>query len=205
MLSEEQIKQIKKQLLQQIENFPEDKKEIAKQQIEEMDSEQLEEFLEQNNLVQKSENQQQCVFCSIVEGKIPSSKIDENEDAIAILEINPISKGHALVIPKNHDDKISKKVISFAEKISKKIKTKLKPQKVDIAKSELFGHQVINIIPNYKDNHLISMNSPRQKANPEELEKIKSQLEEKPKKPKPIKRAKPEKIDENIRLPKRIP
>lgn len=202
MLSEEQIKQIKKQLLQQIENFPEDKKEIAKQQIEEMDSEQLEEFLEQNNLVQKSENKQQCVFCSIAEGKIPSSKIEENEEAIAILEINPVSRGHVLVIPKNHNNKISKTITSLAEKISKKIKAKLKPAEVKIAKSELFGHQVLNVIPVYKNENL---NSPRQKAKPEELEKIKSQLEEKPKKPKPIKKVKPEKIDENIRLPKRIP
>ena len=201
MLSDEQIAQIKKQLLQQVENFPEDKKEIAKQQIEEMDSEQLEEFLEQNNLMQKSENSQQCVFCSIVDGKIPSSKIDENEKAIAILEINPVSKGHVLVIPKNHDDKISKSVTSFAEKISKKIKAKLKPAEIKTEKSELFGHQILNILPVYKNE---SLNSPRQKAKPEEIEKIKKELEEKPKKPKPIKKAKPEKL-ENIRLPKRIP
>lgn len=202
MLSEEQVKQIKKQLLQQIENFPEEKKEIAKQQIEEMDSEQLEEFLEQNNLMQKSENQQQCVFCSIVDGKIPSSKIDENEEAIAILEINPISKGHVLIIPKNHSEKITKDITSFAEKISKKIKSKLKPAEVKIAKSELFGHQILNIIPVYKSENL---NSPRQKSKQEELEKIKKELEEKPKKPKPIKKTKLEKIDKNIRLPKRIP
>lgn len=202
MLSNEQTAQIKKQLLQQIENFPSDKKDIAKQQIEAMDSTQLEGFLKQNNAAQQSQDPQQCIFCSIVEGKIPSSKIDENKDAIAILEINPISKGHALVIPKNHSEKISKSITSFAEKIAEKIKSKLKPKNVEITPSELFGHKILNILPIYKNENF---NSERHQAKPEELEQIISQLEEKPKK-KIIKKAKPKRINQkDIRLPKRIP
>lgn len=203
MLSNEQAEQIKKQLLKQIEStFPDDKKEAARQQVDSMDSEQLEEFLEQNNLVQQKGTGQQCVFCSIVDGKIPSSKIGETDDAIAILEINPISKGHSLIIPKEHSAKIPKSVSLFAEKISKKIKSKLKPKKTEITPSELFGHKILNILPVYKDE---TFNSDRHPAKPEELEKIKSQLEEK-QKAKTIKKSKPEKIEEkNMWLPKRIP
>ncbi len=43
-----------------------------------------------------------CLFCSIVEGKIPALKIFENDHVLAFLDIGPVSKGHTLVIPKNH-------------------------------------------------------------------------------------------------------
>jgi histidine triad (HIT) family protein len=43
-----------------------------------------------------------CVFCKIVRDEMPSSKVFENERLLAFLDINPVSKGHTLVIPKNH-------------------------------------------------------------------------------------------------------
>ncbi|KAI9294369.1 HIT-like protein [Neoconidiobolus thromboides FSU 785] len=43
-----------------------------------------------------------CIFCKIIEGKIPSHKIIESEKSYAFLDIGPLSKGHALVIPKYH-------------------------------------------------------------------------------------------------------
>ena len=43
-----------------------------------------------------------CIFCRIIAGAIPARKLAENEAALAFLDINPISKGHALVIPKRH-------------------------------------------------------------------------------------------------------
>jgi len=43
-----------------------------------------------------------CIFCKIVKGEIPSSKIHEDEFTIAFLDISPINKGHTLVIPKKH-------------------------------------------------------------------------------------------------------
>jgi len=43
-----------------------------------------------------------CIFCKIVKGEIPSSKIYEDDFTIAFLDISPINKGHALVIPKKH-------------------------------------------------------------------------------------------------------
>ena len=44
-----------------------------------------------------------CIFCSIVAGKIPCFKLYEDEITIAFMDINPASEGHALVIPKAHD------------------------------------------------------------------------------------------------------
>lgn len=43
-----------------------------------------------------------CVFCKIIRGEIPSSKVFENEKVFAFLDINPVSKGHTLVVPKAH-------------------------------------------------------------------------------------------------------
>lgn len=41
-----------------------------------------------------------CIFCNIISGKIPSFKLVDNETTFAFFDINPISPGHALVIPK---------------------------------------------------------------------------------------------------------
>lgn len=47
-----------------------------------------------------------CIFCKIVEGKIPSRKIMESEKSLAFLDAFPLTKGHVLVIPKKHYIKI---------------------------------------------------------------------------------------------------
>jgi histidine triad (HIT) family protein len=43
-----------------------------------------------------------CIFCKIIRGDMPSSRVFENEKILAFLDINPVSKGHTLVIPKTH-------------------------------------------------------------------------------------------------------
>ncbi len=45
-----------------------------------------------------------CIFCAIAEGEIPSFKIYEDEICLAYLDINPFSEGHTLVIPKAHSE-----------------------------------------------------------------------------------------------------
>ncbi|MFH1401229.1 MAG: HIT family protein [Nanoarchaeota archaeon] len=45
-----------------------------------------------------------CIFCKIVAGKIPCQKVFEDKAVLAFLDINPIHKGHTLVIPKKHYD-----------------------------------------------------------------------------------------------------
>lgn len=206
MLTPEQTVQIKEQLIKQIDKtFPDNKKELAKKQIEIMDSEQLEKFLEQNKLMKQETGEQKCIFCSIVFGDISSYKIDENEKAIAVLEINPISKGHSLVIPKNHTDskeKIPSEAISLAKDISKRIETKFKPNNIKIASTNLFGHEVLNVIPIYKDE---TPESERKPLNPEELLGLQKLLEKEPAKKIPKREIKKIISKEKLWLPKRIP
>lgn len=47
-----------------------------------------------------------CIFCKIVNGEIPSHKVYEDENVLAFLDANPSSKGHTLVIPKEHVENI---------------------------------------------------------------------------------------------------
>ena len=211
MIDEKQIPQIKQQLIQQIEStFPEEKRKEAIEKVQGMNPQELEEFLIQNNLIgQPGQAQPQagepgkCIFCSIVSGEVPTTKIDENKVAIASLEINPVSKGHTLIIPKEHlenSGKLPSSAFTLAKKISKKIKTKLKPKEVTIVSTNLFGHEIINVLPVYENENL---GSPRQQAKPEELEQLKKLLEVKPK---PKRQSKPKKIKEKkLWLNKRMP
>lgn len=68
---------------------------------------------------------QDCIFCKIVEGEIPSTKVYEDETVLAFMDINPWEKGHTLVIPKKHFDPITnvpddilQQIIVVAKKIA---------------------------------------------------------------------------------------
>ncbi len=209
MLSEEEAKNIKTQIIQQIDStFPEDKKNQAKQEVDSMGIPQLEEFLEKNNLVkeqgQEGNPPQQCIFCAIASGQSDSVKLDENDEAVAVLEINPISNAHTLVIPKNHisnAEGITEKIKELAKKVSEKIGKKLSPKEILISNSNLFGHEIINVLPVYENEN---MNSQRHQAKKEELENVEESLREKPE-PEKIVKPKVKKIKEKLWLPKRIP
>ncbi len=67
-----------------------------------------------------------CIFCKILKGEIPSKKVYEDDDFMAILDVAPATKGHVLILPKEHaatlcdlsDDKASK-ILILAKKIIK--------------------------------------------------------------------------------------
>jgi histidine triad (HIT) family protein len=196
-----EAEQVKRQLLNNIEsNFPKEKAEILKRQIMSMNDEQLETFLD------KSNQPNECIFCSIASGKFESHKVDENDSAIAILEINPVSRGHTIVISKKHTslEEFPKDISSFAKSVAENIKEKLKPKDVEIASLDFGGHGVINLIPVYNDE---SINSKRYRAKKEELDEVLKILkEEKIKEIKKEKVHKPKRIkQERFWLPKRIP
>lgn len=48
------------------------------------------------------EQKEQCIFCKIIKGEIPSKKVYEDDKIVALLDINPATKGHLLVMPKEH-------------------------------------------------------------------------------------------------------
>ena len=73
-----------------------------------------------------------CIFCAIAAGEIPSFKVYEDELVLAYLDINPFAKGHTLVIPKQHssglldtDDATLAAVIARVKKVAAHLKEKL--------------------------------------------------------------------------------
>ena len=212
-----------KQIINQIDSWqtsPE-QKEQAKKEIVEMSEEQLEQFLIKNKLIktppqeqtptlQTPENKkaleqatpphpQECPFCLISKEKINSYKIDENSKSLAILEINPLSKGHIIILPKQHKkiEKIPSQAFTLAKKIATKLKRKLKPQSVSIQTAEIFGHGAINVIPVYENKKL-----EKYKASEDELKELQEKLKSKPKKPRQKKERKTKTLPQ---YPRRIP
>ena len=106
-----------------------------------------------------------CIFCKIVNGKIPSSKIYEDDTFIVILDIFPSAKGHLLIIPKRHatnlyelNEKEASDLIPLSQKIAKKINETLKPQGLNIlqnngkaAGQDVF-HYHMHLIPRYEND-----------------------------------------------------
>ena len=67
-----------------------------------------------------------CIFCKIVAGELPSTRVYEDADTLAFMDIGPVVKGHTLVIPKQHHDplmatppEVLKKLIVVVQKIAK--------------------------------------------------------------------------------------
>lgn len=189
-IEKEQAEKIKEQLLGQIENSQMENKEQIKEYIKNLDEEKLEEFLKQNRIDLASTTKPEpstpsnCIFCSIVNNQTPSYRIEENKKTIAILEINPLSKGHLLVIPKEHlsIEKLPKSSLGLAQKLAKKIKKKLKSEDVKIETGSVQGHAIINVIPIYKNQKI-----EKKKASEEELKELQSLLETKKRKPRQLK------------------
>ncbi len=85
---------------------------------------------------------EECVFCKIVRGEIPARVVYEDQDVIAFLDINPVSKGHTLVVPKKH----YKNMIDAPDDIVAKVYTVAK--KIGIASMNALGAKGFNVISN---------------------------------------------------------
>lgn len=95
-----------------------------------------------------------CIFCKIVKGDIPSFKVYEDHQVLAFADINPISPGHTLIIPKNHAAnlmEISEEDLAAVHRASKKvmagIEAALKPS--GVACLQLNGRGVNQVVMHY--------------------------------------------------------
>lgn len=98
------------------------------------------------------------IFTRIINGEIPCYKVAENENFIAFLDINPLTEGHTLVVPKieedyifDLDDKTLGDMMAFAKKVATKIKEVTACKRVAIA--------VLGMEVPHAHMHLIPMNS----------------------------------------------
>jgi len=174
-LTPEQVNSLKEQLLSQIQHLPEEQKAEAKQQIASLSSEALELMLKQQQ--EGKPAKEEGIFRMIVKGNVPSTTIDENKSSIAVLEINPISPGHIMIIPKTpakSSRELPDMAFALAKKLSERIILKLKAKSAEIQTETKFGEAIINIIPIYDEP--LNINSPRKRASKEELDDLESKL-----------------------------
>jgi histidine triad (HIT) family protein len=232
-LSDEQAKTIKEQLFKQIESFPEDKRQEIKQYISGLNNEQLEEFLIKNKLMQPQgsageqedsdsaskpsvgpagQKGEQCVYCMLANKQIESLAIYEDKDYLAVLEINPISLGHTVLIPKKHLTEtklLHSKAFTIANKIGKHLVKKLKAENFQITSSDELKHALINIILRYKGQPVTFERKPAKKPELQETAMKIGKLEKAAKKP-VTKKQDSKKDDASkgssvIKFPRRIP
>lgn len=109
-----------------------------------------------------------CVFCDIIDGKIPSKKVYEDDDVLAILDISQVTYGHTLVMPKKHYENINDcpkdllcKVIAVTKDLNEKIMKNLDAKGSNILTNtnEVSGQSVphlhFHIIPRYDSKDTI--------------------------------------------------
>jgi len=193
-LTQEQVTELKAQLLQQVKTLPEDQRKEAEKQIEEMSMEALESMLKQQ---QQPKGKEKGIYRMIVDKEIPSKLIDENKSSLAVLEIKPISPGHTIIIQKKAAKtakELSSSSLTLAKKLASRLTKKMNAKSAEIQTEFKFGEIIINVIPIYDKS--LNINSPRTDAKDTELEKIYSIL-------RVIKKPKIVKIKKE--LPKTIP
>ena len=112
----------------------------------------------------KDEN---CIFCKLANGEIPTATLYDDEDFRVILDASPASKGHALILPKQHyadlyelDDEIAAKALVLAKKMITKLTPILECDGYNVVQNnkEAAGQTVfhfhMHLIPRYKDDQV---------------------------------------------------
>lgn len=106
-----------------------------------------------------------CIFCKIANGEIPSRTIEENELFRVVLDVAPATKGHALILPKEHcrnlfdlPEETGAEVMKMAQKIALKMKDKLHCDGVNLVQNseepagQTVFHFHMHVIPRYVDD-----------------------------------------------------
>lgn len=123
------------------------------------------------------------IFTSIIKGEIPSYKIAEDDNYYAFLDINPLAKGHTLVIPKEEtdylfdlgDDTLAGMIV-FAKKVALAIEEVVSCKRVAVAVLGLeVPHAHIHLVPINKESD-ISFSKPRVKLTQDEFVKLASEI-----------------------------
>lgn len=131
-----------------------------------------------------------CIFCAIVEGKIPSAKVYENEHVFAFMDIAPANPGHLVVIPKQHcrniydiPTEIASKIMEAAILLATAIREVLNPDGLNlIQNNEPAGFQTVfhfhlHLIPRWETDSLQPLWIPRSEGNIEEIGNIAKKIQ----------------------------
>jgi histidine triad (HIT) family protein len=108
-----------------------------------------------------------CIFCKIVAGELPATIVDEDDRTIAFMDINPATRGHALVVPREHSRDLLEisaedlnATIVGAQRLSRRVSQRLGAAGVNLLNScgaaawQTVFHFHIHVIPRYDDDPL---------------------------------------------------
>jgi len=105
-----------------------------------------------------------CVFCEIIQGRIPAWKLYEDDRVLAILDHRPVRQGHTIILPKVHvdhfidlDEDIAGHLFRIGKTLGRRIQETLKPKRVGYAIAG-FGvpHAHCNVVPMWGDHDITS-------------------------------------------------
>ncbi len=129
-----------------------------------------------------------CLFCKIVAGELPSERVDEDEHTIAFMDINPWTRGHALVVPRNHSSdlhEISEEelghAMAAAKRLAGRMRDRLGADGVNVLNAcgeaawQSVFHFHLHVIPRFEDDPLQLPARP-QHPEQEELAKVAGEL-----------------------------
>lgn len=132
-----------------------------------------------------------CIFCKIIDGEIPAIKVLDEELVIAFMDINPSSKGHMLVVPKNHAENIFEisesdlaNLIKAVKRCAKAVKEALNAEGITIlqlngkASDQIVPHLHIHIIPRWENDGLSISNWEMKPGDMEEINNIARKVKE---------------------------
>jgi histidine triad (HIT) family protein len=121
-----------------------------------------------------------CIFCKIVSGELPAEKVAEDDHTIAFMDLNPWTRGHSLVIPRNHsrslydvDPEDLRHAVVAAKRLAERMRDRLGCDGVNLLNScepaawQTVFHLHLHVIPRYEGDPL---RLPGQPQRPEEGE-----------------------------------
>ncbi|KAL6300702.1 HIT-like protein [Sparassis latifolia] len=131
-----------------------------------------------------------CIFCKIIKGDIPSFKLIETETTFSFLDVGPLSKGHALVVPKYHAAKMHElpdEYLADTLFTAKKIAAAIGAENYNILQNNgRIAHQEVDHVhfhiipkPSASDDDGLVIGWPSKKADMEELKKLHEELRNK--------------------------
>jgi histidine triad (HIT) family protein len=108
-----------------------------------------------------------CIFCKIIAGELPSTRVDEDERTVAFMDIAPATRGHALVVPREHsadllsvDDEDLRAVASASRRLAARAKERLGADGINLLNAcgavafQSVFHFHMHVIPRYESDGL---------------------------------------------------
>ena len=132
-----------------------------------------------------------CIFCKIANGEIPSASVYEDDTFKVILDLGPATRGHALILPKDHaadlfelPEATAEKAMALAKRLGRQMVENLKADGLNLiqnngeAAGQTVRHFHLHLIPRYKEDGQHILWNPGE-VSKEEMEEIKNIIQQK--------------------------